>query len=247
MNKEPLQPFVPDERWREHNGVLLVIAHPDDEVLMGWGVIQTFADAGIPVTVLLATLGEHGKIEGQTRSQDETAAVRTREFAQSAKALGVRGAILSPVFSDGSLKNRQEELNNAVSDFVRTGKYDVIVSFAPAERTYRFDHRDHHAVSEAAILASETADMQTDGTIAAPLPYRPALLGWTTNPDAAPKHQMHQVAIPEDLRVQRMDFLAKYYGSQFSEQTRKQWEPVFDRITRDDATGTHRQLLFRIR
>lgn len=249
MQHKELSAFVPDQSWKEHNGALLVIAHPDDEIMMGWGVIQTFIDAGIPVTVLLMTLGENGKINGATLSSEETARIRRQEFESAAHALGVSTIISDPLFADSNMKTRQSELNQAVVQTVRDGSYDVIVSFAPGEHTYQFDHQDHHAVSEAARMASETADMTWVFPSASvkPLPYRPAFLGWTTNPDIGASHQMSQIPLSEESRMKRTEFLSKHYASQFSEASKSGWEPIFDRLTRGEPNESHRQLLFRIR
>lgn len=248
MQHKELPVFVPNQSWKEHKGALLVIAHPDDEIMMGWGVIQTFIDAGIPVTVLLTTLGENGKINGGTLSSEETAKIRRQEFESAAEALGVRTIISNPVFADSNLKANQSELSRTVVQTVRDGAYNVIVSFAPGEHTFQFDHADHHAVSKAAVMASETADMAgVFPSVAKPITYRPAFLGWTTNPDIGANHQMSQVPLSKEMLVKRSDFLMKHYASQFSEDARSTWEPIFDRLTRGEPGDSHRQLLFRIR
>lgn len=249
MQEKHISVFVPDLSWKEHHGALFVVAHPDDEVLIGWGVIQAFVEAGIPVTVLLMTLGEGGTIAGTPLPPGETATIRRQEFESATHELGVRGIISDPLFPDSDLRSHQESLNKVITQTVRQGEYDVIVSFTPGEYTYRFDHRDHHAVSQAALAASETADMPTvyPSSTTPPLSYRPAFLGWTTNPDIGAAHQIRQVPLAEASRSQRTEFLARHYASQFPERSRKYWEPIFDRITQGEPNEAYRQLLFRIR
>jgi LmbE family N-acetylglucosaminyl deacetylase len=248
MQKESHQQFVPDQKWREHSGALFVVAHPDDEILIGWGVMQMLVEAGIPVTVLLATLGEKGKNDGQQLPPKEMAALREREFTAAMEALGVDGVVLDPAMPDGEITSRQDELNRAVTKFVRDGEYDVIFSFAPGERTFMFDHDDHHAVSAASVIASEKADVP--GLFiesSTPLGFRPSLLGWTTNPAMGARHQLFEVSLSDDSIAERNSFLAEYYPSQFPDNKRRSWEPVFDRISRGDNKESHRHLFFQIR
>lgn len=248
MNTQEIKKFVPDERWKEHGGALIVVPHPDDEVLIGWELIQNLADANIPVTVLLLSLGEKGKVYGNETPEKEIKAIRREEFYNAAEALGVRGVIYEPTFPDSELSRHQEELNVALTRYVREQRFDVLVSFAPNERTFAFDHSDHHASAEATITASEKADipsMYPDAGKA--LSYRPSLLGWTTNPNIGSPKQLSELPISEQSRQERNDFLAKYYPSQFSQETKRTWGPIFDHITQSADSSVHRQLYFQIR
>jgi len=67
--------------------VLVVVAHPDDEVFAS-GVICLCADAGIPVDLVSLTSGEGGG------PGEDLAERRTGEFQCSASALGARSALL---------------------------------------------------------------------------------------------------------------------------------------------------------
>ncbi len=247
MNTEKFQRFTPDPKWREHNGALFVVAHPDDEVLIGWQVMQTLVSAGIPVTVLLLTLGEHGKFDGQTVTPGALKETRRAEFMDAAVNLGVRGVVYEPLFPDGGLADTQHDVDEAVTRFVRAGQYDVLFSFAPGERTYAFDHRDHHAVAAATVKASETADMPTVYPDAPPLSYRPGLMGWTTNPHIGARHQLFEIPLSDKDMKKRGDFLREHYPSQFSQRSRGFWEPIFERVSRGDTKRSHRQLFFQIR
>lgn len=247
MNTENFQRFTPDPKWREHNGALFVVAHPDDEVLIGWRTIQTLVEAGIPVTVLLLTLGENGKNDGKTESPEDLKEIRRNEFMNAIRSLGASGVVYEPNFSDSGLTEQQQAVDRAVTRFVREGRFDVLFSFAPGERTYMFDHRDHHAVSQSVVKASETADMPTVYPDIPPLSYRPGLMGWTTNSHMGARHQVYEVPLSDTDMKERGDFLRTHYRSQFSERTRDYWEPIFERVSRGDSDGSHRQLLFRIR
>ncbi|MBP9814517.1 PIG-L family deacetylase [Candidatus Woesebacteria bacterium] len=247
MQTQEIQKFVPDPRWKEHSGALLVVPHADDEVLIGWGLIQTLVDSGIPVTVLLLSLGEKGKVYGNETPEKEIKAIRREEFYNAAEALGVRGVIYEPTFPDSELSQHQTELNTALTRYVREQRFDVIVSFASNERTFGFDHTDHHAVAAASVIASEKADMPSmfpDSGKA--LTYRPSLLGWTTNPHIGATHQLSEIALSEESKVKMGEFLSQHYPSQFSKETKNSWGPIFDRITQS-SPNRHRQLYFQTR
>ena len=247
MTTQEVQKFVPDPRWKEHNGALLVVPHADDEVLIGWGLIQSLAENGIPVTVLLLSLGEKGKVYGNETPEKEIKAIRREEFYNAAEALGVRGVIYEPTFPDSELAEHQVELNDALVRFVREQRFDVVVSFAPNERTFGFDHTDHHATAAAAVIASEKADIPSlyvNGGKA--LSYRPSLLGWTTNPHIGAGLQLSEIPLSEESKVKMGEFLTQHYPSQFSKETKNSWGPIFDRITQSEP-NRHRQLYFQIR
>ena len=248
MQKQEIQQFVPNPRWKEHSGALVVVPHPDDEVLIGWELIQKFAEEGIPVTVLLLSLGEKGKVYGNETPEKEIKALRRDEFYNATEALGVRGVIYEPTFPDSELSKHQLELDQALTRYVREQRFDVLVSFAPNERTFGFDHTDHHATAQAVVTASEKADIPAmfpeSGKA---LSYRPSLLGWTTNPNIGASHQMSEISLSAESMTNMREFLSQHYPSQFSRETKDSWGPIFDRIMQKDNTSAHRQLYFQIR
>jgi N-acetyl-1-D-myo-inositol-2-amino-2-deoxy-alpha-D-glucopyranoside deacetylase len=75
-------------------GLLAVHAHPDDETLATGALLATWADAGLPVTVVTCTRGELGEVIGPALAYLEgdgpaLAAHRERELAAALRALGV--------------------------------------------------------------------------------------------------------------------------------------------------------------
>lgn len=75
-------------------GLLAVHAHPDDETLATGALLVTWADAGLPVTVVTCTRGELGEVIGPVLAHLEgdgsaLAAHRERELAAALTALGV--------------------------------------------------------------------------------------------------------------------------------------------------------------
>ena len=71
-------------------GLLVVSAHPDDEVLIAGGVLAACADAGAETGVLCLTRGEQGPIADPALATRETLpAVREAELAAACRILGV--------------------------------------------------------------------------------------------------------------------------------------------------------------
>jgi len=77
------------------NGLLLVHAHPDDESLATGGTIARYAAAGVPVTVVTCTLGEHGEVIGEELAglaadhADQLGGYRLTELRAACAELGV--------------------------------------------------------------------------------------------------------------------------------------------------------------
>src|SRR5688500_2537474 len=70
--------------------LMVVTAHPDDEVLSFGGLIYLSAHAGVPVTLVCATRGEVGEIADPALATPETlGAVREAELRASCAELGV--------------------------------------------------------------------------------------------------------------------------------------------------------------
>ena len=71
-------------------GLLVVSAHPDDEVLIAGGVLAACADAGAETAVLCLTRGEQGPIADPTLATRETLPdVREAELRAACRILGV--------------------------------------------------------------------------------------------------------------------------------------------------------------
>ena len=67
--------------------VLVVAPHPDDETLGAGGLIAAAADAGLPVHVVLVSLGEGSHPDSPTTTPDELARRRAAEFRDALAAL----------------------------------------------------------------------------------------------------------------------------------------------------------------
>jgi Uncharacterized proteins, LmbE homologs len=76
-------------------GLLVVMAHPDDESMGCGGLILRHTRAGVPVSLICATRGEagwSGKPTGAKR--EDLAQIRTAELEEAAAALAIRAVEL---------------------------------------------------------------------------------------------------------------------------------------------------------
>lgn len=64
--------------------LLIIAAHPDDEILMGAGIIRHAVKSGVPVTVVMVTNGDY---EATTQAEGF---IRPRECLKAARILGLK-------------------------------------------------------------------------------------------------------------------------------------------------------------
>ena len=74
-------------------GILLVIAHPDDEIFCS-GILAHLSSKGVPVHIVCLTRGEGGQLGFPPRATLETLPeVREREMAEAAEVLGAESLV----------------------------------------------------------------------------------------------------------------------------------------------------------
>lgn len=88
--------------------LLVIIAHPDDEILMA-ALIAAVASAGWPVQIVCFTKGEAGIRDSQT-SPDELAAIRVKELQAACRALGAADPIILTPFGNVTLADNDLHL-----------------------------------------------------------------------------------------------------------------------------------------
>ena len=122
--------------------ILVLAAHPDDEVLGAGGALALAADLGSTIRVWIATDGtaQQGVAEGGEAAYGER---RREEARRAAAALGVP----PPVFGgleDRTLDSSGEALERILADEIAGFGPDLVLCPSPAEI-----HPDHRALSEA--------------------------------------------------------------------------------------------------
>lgn len=146
--------------------LLALVAHPDDEVLIG-GTLAKYADAGARVVLVCATRGEVGEISDAALATPEALGeVREAEVRAAAAALGVTdvrflgfrdsGMVGTPP-NDDPRSFHQADPDEAVRRVVallREVRPDVVITHDP---TGGYGHPDHLACHRAMTAAIPAA------------------------------------------------------------------------------------------
>ncbi|WP_067563021.1 PIG-L deacetylase family protein [Nocardia acidivorans] len=135
---------LPD--WRE---LIVMAAHPDDEVLGAGGLIASARAAGIAVTIVTATDGEGSHPDSPTHSPSRLAALRIDEARSAASELNADPPVRLGL-PDGGLAAHEDRLAAELRDLIGDIRRPGVVCAA----TWRYDgHPDHEAVGRAAAAA----------------------------------------------------------------------------------------------
>ena len=136
-------------------GLLVVTAHPDDEVLIAGGVLAACAAAGAETGVLCLTRGEQGPIADPALATRETLGeVRERELHAACAALGV-GWVRCLQHADGWLPWSDDEA--AIEDIARVVDERApraVITFGGDGLYWHPDHTAVHRFTTAALRGS---------------------------------------------------------------------------------------------
>jgi len=131
--------------------ILGITAHPDDEAGAFGGSLLLFNSRGMETYVVCLTPGQAATNRGGACSDEELAAIRRAEFAESCRVLRVtKGEILN--FPDGALD--RSDLYAVVGELtfrVRTIKPHIILTMGPEGAIT--GHPDHSMASISATMA----------------------------------------------------------------------------------------------
>lgn len=141
--------------------LLMVVAHPDDEIFHG-GVLAHLSKRGVRVTLVCATDGEAGKPHPSVGPVEDLGALRIEELRLSCERLGIEAPVLLR-FHDSARKERQRhndphalanvdmlDVEAAIRGIITDVKPHVIVTFEPHGTYY---HPDHLAIQRATTAA----------------------------------------------------------------------------------------------
>ena len=141
--------------------LLVVIAHPDDELFHG-GILADLSARGVRVTIACATNGEAGRPHPSVGAVGDLGALRVEELRLSCARLGLDEPVLLG-FHDSGRNERQRhddpralpnvdmlELERAIRAVIDDRRPHVILTFDPHGGYY---HPDHLAVQRATAAA----------------------------------------------------------------------------------------------
>ncbi|WP_336922708.1 PIG-L deacetylase family protein [Aquipuribacter sp. SD81] len=129
--------------------VLVLVAHPDDEVLGAGGLLHGLARRGWRVDVVWATDGEASHPGSTVVSGAELARRRREESVQARDVLGLDGTTTWLALPDSGLLGREADVAAAADRALQDGGVDLVL--AP----WREDgHPDHEVCGRAAARAA---------------------------------------------------------------------------------------------
>jgi len=134
-------------------GLLVIGAHPDDEVLLAGGTLAASAAAGLRTGVLCLTCGEKGPIADPALTTRQTLAeVRLEELRASCRELGVSFSACWRC-SDGSLRwSNRSPIVRQLAALLEARRPEAVITFG-ADGLYH--HPDHIATHELTLAAVE--------------------------------------------------------------------------------------------
>lgn len=133
-------------------GLIVVTAHPDDEVLIAGGVLAACADRGLRTGVVCLTRGEAGPISDPALATRESLArVRQGELRAACRELGVDW-VKCYRRPDGSLQwSNTSAIVRRLQRVLEERRPDAVITFGPEGLYY---HPDHIATYEFTLRAA---------------------------------------------------------------------------------------------
>lgn len=134
-------------------GLMLIGAHPDDEVLIAGGTLAACAERGIPTSVVCLTRGENGPIANRALATRRTlAACRARELREACAELGV-SFVKCYRRQDGSLRwSNRSAIGAQLARIIEARRPQVVVSFGEDGLYYHSDHVTTYELARMAVL-----------------------------------------------------------------------------------------------
>jgi LmbE family N-acetylglucosaminyl deacetylase len=125
-------------------GLLVVMAHPDDESMGCGGLILRHSRAGVPVNLICATRGEAGW-SGKPRGarKEDLAQIRTDELREAAAGLAIGGVELWDYPDGGVDRIDRQEITNRIWEQISRLRPRAVVGWGP-DGVY--GHPDHIAM-----------------------------------------------------------------------------------------------------
>ncbi|HVS47496.1 MAG TPA: PIG-L deacetylase family protein [Candidatus Dormibacteraeota bacterium] len=140
-------------------GLLVVMAHPDDESMGCGGLILRHTRAGIPVNLICLTRGEAGWTGKPTGAkQEDLPQIRTGELEEATAALAITGVELWD-YPDGGVSTRdQQEITQRIWEQISKLHPKAVVGWGPDGVYGHPDHIAAGACTDSAVSAMSEGD-----------------------------------------------------------------------------------------
>jgi LmbE family N-acetylglucosaminyl deacetylase len=143
----------------QKGGLLLVMAHPDDESMGAGGVVLRHTRAAIPTYLICATYGEAGWTGKPPGAKEvDLPEIRARELEEAAAALALAGVELWDYPDGGVAKSDQKELAERVWEQITKLRPRAVVGWGPDGGYGHPDHIAMGACTDAAVAAMTEGD-----------------------------------------------------------------------------------------
>ncbi|WP_028530770.1 bacillithiol biosynthesis deacetylase BshB2 [Paenibacillus sp. HW567] len=133
----------------EHQRILVVFPHPDDESFVAAGTLAKYIEGGAEVTYACLTLGEMGRNMGipPFASRVTLPGIRKEELTASSNAIGIQDLRMLG-FHDKMIEfEDQQLLDNTVKALLKELNPSLVITFYPGYSV----HPDHDATGAAVI------------------------------------------------------------------------------------------------
>src|SRR3989442_928498 len=143
----------------QKGGLLVVMAHPDDESMGSGGLVLRHTRAGVATHLICATYGEAGwmgKPPGAKR--EDLAEIRAKELEEAATALALSGVELGDYPDGGVAASDHPEITHRISEQIQELRPRAVVGWGPDGGYGHPDHIWMGACTDAAIAAMDEAD-----------------------------------------------------------------------------------------
>lgn len=165
--------------------LMAIFAHPDDEAFGTGGTLTKYVKEGVDVQLVIATLGEAGRIANPAIALTQPLSVlREQELRCACRAYGLENIHLLGYVDGQTTIAPQSEAVYKIVKLMRRIKPQVIISFGPEGIYGHYDHLAVHRWATAAVQLAGEAER------------------W---PEAGPPHQVakfYHRAMPEEQVAQ---------------------------------------------
>ena len=143
----------------QKGGLLLVMAHPDDESMGSGGLVLRHTRAGVATHLICATYGEqgwNGKPKGARK--EDLAEIRAKELEEAAAALALSGVELWDYPDGGVSQADHPQITHRITEQIAKLRPRAVVGWGPDGGYGHPDHIWIGACTDAAIVAMDEAE-----------------------------------------------------------------------------------------
>ena len=140
-------------------GLLVVMAHPDDESMGCGGLILRHTRAGIPVNLICATRGEAGWTgKPLGAKKEDLALIRTGELEEAAATLALGGVELWDYPDGGVDRSDRQEITQRIWEQITRLRPKAVVGWGPDGGYGHPDHITMGACTDTAVTSMAEGD-----------------------------------------------------------------------------------------